>query len=244
MHTKINSDCFERSPCELHTPKRNHYFFGKQLDVYHFQLETDYFNAKRWLINRLTVGFGVVCGLDVRECHQRPGVVIVEPGVAIDGLGREIIVPEAIELKDERIMQQDEEKKEFHLVLRYSSGKKNPEPVYTSECPDQEQPGVICESAQLELRRGPAPELEPSPDSVCKSIDHCGIDHERLARHVSEACPDCPSDPAVPLAEIEVPEPTKSKERRELDITPEIRPIVYSNMLLKQLIECHLKPQK
>ncbi|MEO1614983.1 MAG: hypothetical protein AAFV88_03985 [Planctomycetota bacterium] len=246
MHTKPTTERWQPSRCELHPPRRNNFFFGKQLDVYHFQLETDYFNAKRWLINRLTVGFGVVCGLDVRECSSRDGILVVEPGVAIDGLGRELIVPSTIEMEDPRIMRNHDEEAVFHLVLRYWAGKKDPEPVYTSECPDQEQPGVICESPRLELRQGSAPKLKPTPDSICKSIDHCGLEHERLARIVSESCPDCPTDPSVPLADVCVPEgfdPAHSNERCQLSFTPEVRPIVYSNMLLKQLLECHLKPQ-
>ena len=50
---------------ELRTPARNHYFYGKLLDVFHFQMEQTYFNRKRWLLNRLGLGSGVLCGLEV-----------------------------------------------------------------------------------------------------------------------------------------------------------------------------------
>ena len=57
------ADCFTE-PIEglrsLSTPARNNYFYGKLLDVRHFTLEQSYFNAKRWLMNRLTLGSGVV----------------------------------------------------------------------------------------------------------------------------------------------------------------------------------------
>jgi hypothetical protein len=77
----------------LRTPVRNRYFYGKLLDAYHFELETDYFNQKRWLINRMVLGYGVVCGLDVEAGPERD-TVVVKPGLALDKWGREIVVPE------------------------------------------------------------------------------------------------------------------------------------------------------
>ena len=58
-------------PMELKTPVRNRYFYGKLLDVFHFELEQSYFNAKRWRLNRRVFGFGVICGLDV-QLVRRP----------------------------------------------------------------------------------------------------------------------------------------------------------------------------
>src|SRR6187551_679292 len=74
----------------LETPRRNHYFYGKLLDELHLRMEQDYFNDKRWLLNRLALGRGVLCGLQVSISGK---AVCVEAGVAIDGLGREIVVP-------------------------------------------------------------------------------------------------------------------------------------------------------
>ena len=74
----------------LSAPRRNQYFYGKRMDVQHFQLEQDYGKLKRWMLNRLTLGMGVLCGLDVSIDDGR---VCVTPGVAIDALGREIVVP-------------------------------------------------------------------------------------------------------------------------------------------------------
>jgi hypothetical protein len=74
----------------LSPPRRNHFFYGKRMDVQHFQMEQDYGKLKQWLLNRLTLGKGVICGLKVSIDGDR---LCVDPGVAIDGLGREIIVP-------------------------------------------------------------------------------------------------------------------------------------------------------
>jgi hypothetical protein len=72
-------------------PVRNRYFYGKLLDVFHFEMEQNYFNEKRWLLNRLISGYGVVCGLNV-TLGSDGNSVVVSPGVAIDKCGREIVV--------------------------------------------------------------------------------------------------------------------------------------------------------
>lgn len=87
MHPYDNAENLLRV---LREPRRNKYFYGKRMDVQHFQLEQDYGKHKQWLLNRLTLGKGVLCGLRVSISGGR---VCVDPGVAIDGLGREIIVP-------------------------------------------------------------------------------------------------------------------------------------------------------
>jgi hypothetical protein len=74
----------------LAAPRRNQYFYGKRMDVEHFRMEQDYGRLKQALLNRLTLGTGVLCGLGVGIDEGR---LCVDPGVAIDGLGREIVVP-------------------------------------------------------------------------------------------------------------------------------------------------------
>lgn len=76
---------------EICPPVRNRYFYGKLLDVFHFELEQNYFNAKRWMLNRLVSGYGVICGLNVQLGSDNQSV-IVTPGIAIDRCGHEIIV--------------------------------------------------------------------------------------------------------------------------------------------------------
>jgi hypothetical protein len=75
-------------------PIRNRYFYGKLLDVFHFEMEQNYFNEKRWLLNRLISGYGVVCGLNVTLGSDGQSIV-VSPGIAIDKCGREISVCQA-----------------------------------------------------------------------------------------------------------------------------------------------------
>ena len=89
MHGMITK---EYAPADLETAVRNRYFYGKLLDVFHFELETDYMNYKRWLLNRLVTGWGVVCGLDVLASEDGAAIYVTR-GMALDPWGREIIVP-------------------------------------------------------------------------------------------------------------------------------------------------------
>jgi len=82
----------------LRAPVRNRYFWGKLLDAEHLELEQRYNNEKRWLLNRHAHGTGVLCGLDVEPASENR--LWIRPGVALDGLGREIVVPESFCIED------------------------------------------------------------------------------------------------------------------------------------------------
>lgn len=79
----------------LQVPTRPNYFPGKLLSAEDFRLEQQYLNGKRQLHNLATLGAGVVTGLAVSEEPGDTGIK-VSAGYAIDGLGREIIVPEDV----------------------------------------------------------------------------------------------------------------------------------------------------
>ena len=71
--------------------ERNHYYYGKLLTSKDFQAEQGYFNDKRRLLNRTLHGSGIVYGLDVVSVDDLS--VILQSGLALDGSGREIVVP-------------------------------------------------------------------------------------------------------------------------------------------------------
>ncbi|MGH9326226.1 MAG: hypothetical protein ACRD2B_05995 [Terriglobia bacterium] len=87
----MSNNCQSVASVDVCPPVRNRFFYGKLLDVYHFELEQNYFNSKRWMLNRLVSGYGVICGLNVL-LGQDGESVVVTPGVAIDKCGREVIV--------------------------------------------------------------------------------------------------------------------------------------------------------
>jgi len=74
--------------------KRVHYFDHQFLKVHDFQAEQDYHLEMRRRHNRMLHGWGVVDGLQVQQKGQRD--ITIDPGMAIDNLGREIILSSQI----------------------------------------------------------------------------------------------------------------------------------------------------
>ena len=72
--------------------ERPRYFAGKIVTADDFELEQRYHMEKRWLLNRMFQGAGVVSGLGVVADEQ--STVTVAPGFALDPHGREILVSE------------------------------------------------------------------------------------------------------------------------------------------------------
>lgn len=170
----------KRRPGKLATPQRNNYFYGKLLDVPHFQMEQDYFNRKRWLLNRLGLGEGVLCGLNVAA---KNGQVYISPGVAIDALGREIIVPESVSLDPRALTDEcgkpagdklsDDAEGAVHICLAYHECPADYLPVLVGDCNTREQcaPGTIVESYRLLVREGEPESLPGGLDpEVCDAV--------------------------------------------------------------------------
>ena len=82
----------------LSAPERNRFFYGKLMDVAEFEKEQAYFRRQQALTNRLATGWGVLAGLNLTAVAGKSGFVNLEPGAALDGAGRLIVVPEAVEI--------------------------------------------------------------------------------------------------------------------------------------------------
>ena len=94
--------------CKLKQPENVKFFSGQLLNVADFDQEKNYFNEKRHLLNRAIHGSGIVCGLELTKIELIKENCICGPegtvetisrwiaelsaGVALDCLGREIIV--------------------------------------------------------------------------------------------------------------------------------------------------------
>jgi hypothetical protein len=110
--------------------ERNRYFYGKLLTVRDFMAEQTYLADKRRLTNRLLFGSGVVAGLQVVAVDDK--TISVETGVAIDQLGREIVVPSPLTLKLSNIdgFTHNNYAKNVYLCIAYDE--KGKEPVHTA----------------------------------------------------------------------------------------------------------------
>ncbi len=229
-----------RCACELRAPRRNHYFHGKMLDAYHFQLESAYFNLQRRMLNRLVTGCGVVCGLDVQKDGEKQDRVVIRAGVAIDCCGNEIVVDRTTpSIKIDSDLYEEakgdcERGLYVHLSLCYHECATEPARVLAGECMEKDpcRPGVILERYKVIVKPGQAP--PPAASELCiPDLVSCGkIDYRSLANLVSRDCPCGPEDCCITLANIRASDETGHIE--EIDIA--VRPIVYTNDLLFQLL--------
>ena len=99
--------------------ERNRYFYGKLLTVRDFELEQKYLNDKRRLLNLAIAGPGVVCGLTVSKSDDM--TLMLESGLALDCMGREIVVDAPV-IKKLQMLDGFEEiigKREAFVCLRY-----------------------------------------------------------------------------------------------------------------------------
>jgi hypothetical protein len=160
---------------ELSAPRRNNYFYGKRLDVAHFRMEQDYGKQQRWLLNRLTLGTGVVCGLDITRGPN--GQVCISAGYAIDPLGRELVVPQATCIDPWAPPQtccgdsgtvaaaatnvDRNARRVVTLYLCYRECVTDYMPTFVSDCEVKEQcaPGTIVETYSLKVVDGLPPQL-------------------------------------------------------------------------------------
>lgn len=95
LNPRLLSD--ERRLFGLPSPVKNNFFYGMLLTDDVFRKEQQYGDDKRWLLNRLSLGQGVLSGLDFElglHDAEPKSYIRLMPGVAVDGLGREIVVSE------------------------------------------------------------------------------------------------------------------------------------------------------
>ena len=221
-------------------PERNHYFYGKLMDVGQFEKEQHYFNQKRQLVNRLILGSGVVCGLNVAQGND--GNLSIEPGAALDGYGREIIVTQRL-IIDPRQLTDDNgapsgdpiDSGDVDICLAYAEKKVDPVPVLIPDCDHggdcahatiREGFRVLIRLAETPLPAPPACQFDEfkAPVSEWLQQDVC----ERLGGTALDSA----LNPCVHLARVSLPLSAVSIDAQAG------RPLVYNNRLLYELIVC------
>jgi len=223
--------------------ERNNYFFGKLMTVRDFFAEQNYFNQKRWLLNRLIHGWGVVCGLDVdiqREANV-PFKVVVKPGIALDCWGREILVPveQKIPPGDNDFESIKEKRRDLAICLEYRECKTEPLQIPPIDC-DKKDKGEfnrIRDSFKIQIRN--------LCDIVlpCTGVQYCPLEYNKanhegksinnyLDEQLRKGCPECSQQGFIVLALI--------RFRRGIPVidTNFHRKLVYSNPVLSDLIRC------
>lgn len=79
---------------ELFPFSRNRYYRGKMLTSADFESEQLYMNNKRYFMNQTVIGSGIACGLNVISLDDLS--FMVESGVAVDDMGREVVVDSSV----------------------------------------------------------------------------------------------------------------------------------------------------
>lgn len=133
--------CKKKGDCEDLMRERLRYFMGRHLTASDFTDEQAYHRTHRMFHNRMLHGWGVVCGLNVRqhpqvECRDR--YVEISPGVALDCCGREIVVECCASCSDQKlpVIPWDKYSAEHPfllLCLSYEEDKIDPVPVLHNE---------------------------------------------------------------------------------------------------------------
>lgn len=102
----------------MSTIERLHYANGRRLDAGDLRLEQHYHIAMRRLLNKGLFTPGVVNGLEVEKA-QNPREVSVKPGLALDPLGRELVLQEetAVAVPNQKPL--NRARPGYFLVIRY-----------------------------------------------------------------------------------------------------------------------------
>ncbi|MBN2898292.1 MAG: hypothetical protein JXO44_05930 [Clostridia bacterium] len=128
---------------------RNAYYKGKLLTEKDFELEQQYHNDKRRLINKALFGNGVVTGLRVVQLDKEN--ICIEPGLALDSEGREIIIETPIVTKLESIDGYHETGEEQDLLLSIQYFERDEIFEATVGAYDNQHSDVISESYALQI---------------------------------------------------------------------------------------------
>lgn len=122
------------------------------------------------------------------------------------------------------------------LTICFHECQTAPVPALGGDCDTQGlcSPGSVRETYKLDIK--PRGLCYPQSQSVIQNaISKTGpVDYRELVKYVTESCTVPNGDCCIPLANIRVPDPGGSYTDEDIDIN--VRPIVYTNDLLYQLI--------
>lgn len=143
--------------------KRNNYFFGRLLTSADFQAEQNYFINKQRLINRMLFGIGVVSGFKV-AADKSAGVIKLSEGFALDGFGREIVLPKQmmLNLNQKCTPKEIGKTRDLFVWVRYDENMTDPTPAVGDAGPGFT---MITEGLKIELNWAP-----PEPSSIEKIV--------------------------------------------------------------------------
>lgn len=207
----------------------------------------------------MILGWGVVCGLDVKprlidpddpSKGIDPSKVAVTPGLAIDCCGREILIceeqevpliPEESECYKEK-KEEEQAEKRLILCLEYHECKTEAVHLPSIACDQKEKCEFnrIRDSFKIRVISESECNIEPSCSKNCPLFENKTASlHDYLCEKLKKECPECPECPCVILAEIIITPSDNPYSISGIKIDQcSRRKLVYSNSLLYDLIQC------
>ena len=246
MHEHESNQSCECEVCKVPYFERNNYFHGKLLSARDLKAEQEYFNEKRWLINRMILGWGIVCGLEVCLEH---GCLVVKPGLALDCCGRELLVCGREALHPNKIAEAlgvelgaYSQPIPWALCLEYRECKS--EPVKLPSSCNQTELGQeynrIRDEYRLSIRHLKDACPEDHSDDCCPydDLEHAPSIHKVLVER-SHRCPKCKECECVLLVTgtLEI-KPGQALQIHLAEDFWKYRRIVYTNPALAGLVRC------
>lgn len=175
------------SGCGFIAPEKNRWFTGKYVTAYDFRAEQEYMVSRHRLHQRLFHGWGIVCGLEVRQ-HPNPACrdrwVVIGPGVAVDCCGRELVLCEETP---------------FELPLPKAPSGDEPEQIASSGYRKESPPGQVADGPFLICLRYEEHQVEQVPVLYSEgACDPAKVEANRVReipaigwRSLDEVSPDC-----------------------------------------------------
>jgi len=243
MHSHPSDD---RRLIELQAPRRNRYFNGKLLAPSDLALEQDYGRGSDAQLANLVLGAGVLCGLDVTAVSSGSELgVHVSPGVALDGWGRRIVVPDDVDIVPLKVTDEGGEPlgldapvpPELVVKLCYREWQAESMPALASdpsaECNEATEAGQWIESYRIDVRAGAVgPSGLACTDRVL-DLMRAGDLTRALAVLAQGACAEPPQDPCIVLATLSVSD--------DGGLTVDAlgpRTVVPTNLMLMRMVAC------
>jgi hypothetical protein len=142
-------------------PQRVNYTYGMVLGVDDFNTEQNYLRERLNRHNRVLHGTGIATGLGVTVEQDAAGSrVIIAPGLALDPMGNEIAVAQAVQLA---LPAQGADR---FVLLRYAEHPCRPAPVVADASGDPSDPGAALHSTRIVETFSAALAAAPAADSV------------------------------------------------------------------------------
>lgn len=189
--------------------RRNNYFFGKILKASDLKTEQKYFVNKQRLMNRLVHGTGIICGLNVLRkgpsaMDLQENQIRVTEGVALDYCGREIIVPNSVDIDLSEFLKSEDKTTTLYIWIKYDfcGEEKVPRALESNDLQEDYAYSKIRETYKFGVGKKPPKTSENSSARRTNGKDF--VEHSEKIEFSITECPELSEDEVLVLAKITI----------------------------------------